>query len=221
MTNTMDNPLIYQKIAVIMKETKAIGKNSMNQQQGFKFRGIDNVMNELHDSFSKNEVFIIPIIQEFSVEEKTTRSGGILYYTRARIMHRYTTIDGSYVETVTIGEAMDSGDKGMNKAMSIALKYSLLQMLMIPTEELKDPDMVTPEETVAPTPVAAPKAAKIVFDPLTMITPKLFVNIAAAGVNSKERGCLFKLKSYLESVFTISDEQIAIVNSQYLQSCNQ
>jgi hypothetical protein len=42
---------------------------------------------------------------------------------------------------------MDSGDKGMNKAMSIALKYSLLQMLLIPTEEQKDPDASTPEET--------------------------------------------------------------------------
>ena len=57
------------------------------------------------------------------------------------------TTDGSSVETVNVGEAMDSGDKGFNKAMSIALKYSLLQMFLIPTEEQKDPDATTPEET--------------------------------------------------------------------------
>lgn len=57
------------------------------------------------------------------------------------------TTDGSSVETVNVGEAMDSADKGMNKAMSIALKYSLLQMFLIPTEEPKDPDRDTPEET--------------------------------------------------------------------------
>ena len=57
------------------------------------------------------------------------------------------TTDGSYVDTVNVGEAMDSGDKGMNKAMSIALKYSLLQMFLIPTEEPKDPDKETPDET--------------------------------------------------------------------------
>ena len=57
------------------------------------------------------------------------------------------TTDGSYVETTNVGEAADSGDKGMNKAMSIALKYSLLQMFLIPTEEQKDPDAVTPEDT--------------------------------------------------------------------------
>jgi hypothetical protein len=50
----MSEQLIYSKIANILKETKAITKSEKNQQQGFKFRGIDNVMNELHELFSKN-----------------------------------------------------------------------------------------------------------------------------------------------------------------------
>lgn len=49
----MSEQLIYSKIANILKETKAITKSEKNQQQGFKFRGIDNVMNELHELFSK------------------------------------------------------------------------------------------------------------------------------------------------------------------------
>ena len=124
----MDNPSIYAKIVSILKETKAITKSEKNQQQGFKFRGIDNVMNELHELFAKNDVFILQEVQE-------------------KIKFRYMTTDGSFVETVNVGEAMDSGDKGFNKAMSIALKYSLLQMFLIPTEEPKDPDATTPEET--------------------------------------------------------------------------
>jgi hypothetical protein len=54
-------------------------------------------------------------------------------------------IDGSNVSTTVIGEAMDSGDKATNKAMSIALKYALLQALLIPTEDEKDPDLKTLE----------------------------------------------------------------------------
>ena len=50
----MDNPSIYAKIVSILKETKAITKSEKNQQQGFKFRGIDNVINELHELFAKN-----------------------------------------------------------------------------------------------------------------------------------------------------------------------
>lgn len=143
----MEGKLIYVKIANILKETKAITKSEKNQQQGFKFRGIDNVMNELHELFSKNEVFILQEVKEFTTENRPTKSGGTNTFTRATITFRYMTTDGSFVETTNVGEAMDSGDKGMNKAMSIALKYSLLQMFLIPTEEQKDPDAVTPEDT--------------------------------------------------------------------------
>lgn len=143
----MDNPMIYSKIANILKETKAISKTEKNLQQGFKFRGIDNVMNDLHEMFSKNEVFILQEVQSFSTENRITKNGGTNTFTRATIKFKYTTTDGSFVETTNVGEAMDSGDKGMNKAMSIALKYSLLQMFLIPTEEQKDPDAETPEET--------------------------------------------------------------------------
>lgn len=143
----MGEQLIHSKIVSILKETKAITKSENNQQQGFKFRGIDNVMNELHELFSKNEVFILQEVQNFTTENRITKSGGTNTFTRATIKFRYMTTDGSFVETVNVGEAQDSGDKGMNKAMSIALKYSLLQMFLIPTEESKDPDMNTPEET--------------------------------------------------------------------------
>lgn len=140
-------PLIYGKIAAILKETKAITKSEKNQQQGFKFRGIDNVMNELHELFAKNDVFILQEVQGFTTENRPTKSGGTNTFTRTTIKFCYMTTDGSHVDTVNVGEAMDSGDKGMNKAMSIALKYSLLQMFLIPTEEPKDPDLTTPEET--------------------------------------------------------------------------
>ena len=143
----MEEKLIFQKMTSILKETKAITKSEKNQQQGFKFRGIDNVMNELHELFAKNDVFILQEVQDFTVDARPTAKGGTLFYTRAKIKFRYMTTDGSSVETVNVGEAMDSGDKGMNKAMSIALKYSLLQMFLIPTEEPKDPDRDTPEET--------------------------------------------------------------------------
>lgn len=143
----MEGQLIYGKIANILKETKAIGKTEKNQQQGFKFRGIDNVMNELHELFSKNEVFILQEVQSYTTENRPTKYGGTNTFTRATIKFRYMTTDGSSIETVNVGEAMDSGDKGMNKAMSIALKYSLLQMFLIPTDEPKDPDANTPEET--------------------------------------------------------------------------
>lgn len=71
-------PKIYGAIAAIMKETKAITKSSRNQQQGFMFRGIDAVMNELHDLFANNGVFILPEVLDYTVAEKVTGKGTIL-----------------------------------------------------------------------------------------------------------------------------------------------
>lgn len=135
-------------MAAIMSDVKAVGKTQKNQQQGFMFRGIDSVMNELHSTFARHNVFVIPNVADYSVTEKITKSGSIIYYTRAKMEFHFTSAeDGSEIVAVNVGEAMDSGDKSMNKAMSIALKYALMQMLLIPTQDEKDPDATTPPDT--------------------------------------------------------------------------
>lgn len=53
--------------------------------------------------------------------------------------------DGSFIETILPGEAMDSGDKGINKAMAIAYKYLCFQVFCIPVEDMDDPDAERPE----------------------------------------------------------------------------
>ncbi|MCC8176745.1 MAG: ERF family protein [Bacteroidales bacterium] len=156
---------IYSRLAAILRDTKAIGKNSRNQQQNFNFRGIDDVMNEMHDLFAKNGVIVIPEVVDFTVMPETTARGGKLFYTRARVKHHFTAEDGSEVVTTTVGEAMDSGDKGMNKAMSIALKYAILQLFMIPTIEPKDPDGQSYE--VVSSPQETPQA--VILEALTAV----------------------------------------------------
>ena len=139
---------IYKALTGIIGDVNAIGKNSKNQQQGFMFRGIDDVMNELHDLFGKYKVVIVPEVVDYNVSEKTTAKGTIMYVTRSTIKFHFVTEDGSEVVTTNVGEAMDSADKGMNKTMSCALKYALMQMFLIPTKETEDADRVTPPDTV-------------------------------------------------------------------------
>ena len=67
----------------------------------------------------------------------------ILLYTRLTIRFDFIAIDGSSISATVIGEAMDSGDKATNKAMSIAFKYACFQVFCIPTEEMQDPDSET------------------------------------------------------------------------------
>ena len=138
---------IYQSITKIMEEVPSIGKTQRNKTQGFMYRGIDDVMNALQPLLAKNKVFIVPEILEQMREERTTSKGGNLIYSICKIKYKFYAEDGSSVEAITIGEGMDSGDKATNKAMAIAMKYALFQVFCIPTDEMKDPDSETPEQS--------------------------------------------------------------------------
>lgn len=133
-------PLIYKTITEVMKRINAIAKGRKNQQQGFNFRGIDDVMNELHPVMAECGLFVVPTVLEENRTAGTTRSGGSMFYTRLKIEFTFYAQDGSNIKSIVIGEAMDSGDKASNKALSIAFKYAMLQVFCIPTEEDKDPD---------------------------------------------------------------------------------
>lgn len=138
---------IYGAIASAMSEIDAIGKTKRNAQQGFLYRGVDDVMNTLNPILAKNKIFIVPEVCEHTREERHTAKGGTLLYSICKIKFRFYTEDGSYIEAVTIGEGMDSGDKATNKAMAIAFKYACFQVFCIPTEEMKEPDADTPPES--------------------------------------------------------------------------
>ena len=139
---------IYESISKIMEEIPAIGKTKKNVQQGFMFRGIDDVMNALQPLLSKHKVVIGPEVLEQIREERVTSKGGNLIYSICKIKYKFFAEDGTSIEATTIGEGMDSGDKATNKAMAIAMKYALFQVFCIPTEEMKDPDSDTPPESI-------------------------------------------------------------------------
>lgn len=165
----MENtPLIFKKIIEVMADINAIGKDRRNQQQGFQFRGIDDVMNELHSSLAKCGVFVLPkVLEETRTTGKTSR-GGDMFYTRLKIDFGFYAEDGSHVDAIVIGEAMDTGDKASNKALSIGLKYAMLQVFCIPTEDEKDPDAVSPQPaagTMQQAPQQKKPAAKFDFEP--------------------------------------------------------
>lgn len=150
MSETKNNDSIYVRLGQVMQSIKAIGKNQKNQQQGFLFRGIDDFMNELHDHFADAGIIIIPSEKDHMQEQFTTNKGSVQFRTRLHISFTFvSTADGSSVTADGWGEAADSGDKGYNKCKSIALKYVLMQMFLVPTKDLTDPDSETPEEVTA------------------------------------------------------------------------
>jgi len=143
-----NTPKIYAAMSAVMSSVGHISKDKVNTQQGYNFRGIDDVYNALHNSLVKNSVFALPTVLSRVSTDRVTKNGVAMYHVVLRVKFTFYTTDGSSVETITEGEAMDMADKSTNKAQSAAFKYAMMQAFSIPTKELIDEDASTPPESM-------------------------------------------------------------------------
>ena len=139
---------VYQAINKVQADIskEGIGKDRKNEQQGYKFRGIDDVYNALAPMLARHGLCILPRVTSREVVERTNAKGTALFYVTVGAEFDFVCAeDGSKHTVVTYGEAMDSGDKATNKAMSAAYKYACMQAFSIPTEGDNDADATTHE----------------------------------------------------------------------------
>ncbi len=137
---------VYQAIGKVSADMSASGiaKGRKNEQQGYQFRGIDEVFNALSPSLVKHGLVILPRMVSRTVTERTTAKGGVLFYVIVEAEFDFVSVeDGSKHTVRTFGEAMDSGDKATNKAMSAAYKYAAFQAFCIPVAGDNDADATT------------------------------------------------------------------------------
>lgn len=144
---TNQAPHVYAAINAVQREISITGISKDNATTGgakFKFRGIDDVYNALSPIIAKHSLIIAPRYSDRALVERKSSNGNSLFYiTVTGHFDFISMVDGSKHTVTTFGEAMDSGDKGTNKAMAIAHKYALLQVFAIPTEGDNDPDNYT------------------------------------------------------------------------------
>lgn len=140
---------VYAKIAAVQGELAKVGiaKNRRNQQgSGYNFRGIDDVYSALSPLLASHGLVIVPRVTTREVIERTSKNGGALFYVTVHAEFDFISADDGSIHTAaTFGEAMDSGDKATNKAMSAAYKYAAFMTFAIPTEGDNDADAHTPE----------------------------------------------------------------------------
>jgi hypothetical protein len=160
-------PHVYTAITAVMAHLakSGISKDRRNDSQGYAFRGIDDVYNALAPTLADNGLCILPQVKSRQVTEKVNSRGNTLFYVCVEVDFAFVSNkDGSTHIVSVSGEAMDSGDKATNKAMSAAYKYACIQAFCIPTEGDNDADSST--HTLAPKVVSqakpAPKAQALV-----------------------------------------------------------
>ena len=165
---TTTTPQVYAAINAVQDAMakEGIAKKNRNSSQGYNFRGIDDVFAALSPHLSTFKLCILPRVMERTVVEKETKNGGALFYTSLMMEFDFVAVsDGSKHTVCMAGEAMDSGDKSTNKAMSAAYKYACFQVFCIPTEGDNDADAHTHEPKAT---VKQPKA-----EPLGETVPSL------------------------------------------------
>jgi hypothetical protein len=137
---------IHVAMSKVMAEIRAIEKGQRNQQQGYAFRGIDDVFNALQPVLVAHGVWYTPEEIENDHEWRQTKSGGWQHSTILKIRYRFYGPAGDSIVMESIGESADSADKSTQQAMSQALKSGLLQTFCIRTKESadNDPDRKSP-----------------------------------------------------------------------------
>lgn len=151
---------VYKAINAIQSALSktGIGKDHKNAQQGYSFRGIDDVYNALAPLLAEHQLVILPRVLARTESERATKAGGALFSVVVDVEFDFISAEDASKHTVRIfGEAMDSADKATNKALSAAYKYACLEAFAIPTQGENDADATTHEVAARPQMSAAVK----------------------------------------------------------------
>lgn len=147
-----DQRTIFERMVAIQTELPPIGKTQKNIQQGFMFRGHDDVLNALNPLLSKHGVFCVPDVVQRLTAQRTTAKGSIMFEVDLHVRFTFYGEAGDSITASTWGEGTDMGDKATNKAMTMAYKNVLNQAFAISTAEMRDPDADTSDHSRATPP---------------------------------------------------------------------
>ncbi len=165
---------VYTAWLAVMRDVVAVAKAQRNRSQNFNFRGIDGVLNAVGPALRRHGVLVMPAGEGYDVEVTRTDyvndEGKDRVQTLVELTVRWLVL-GPQQDVLLVpivdpdtGEltwvlpeskaiALDSGDKALSKATSIAQREFLLRSLQVPTDE-PDPDSESPQAHASRTPAA-------------------------------------------------------------------
>lgn len=130
---------IYQKLIEVRKVVPYLQKESKGYQ--FNYTGSSLVLGSLKAKMDELGLLLIPRVISKEVSEHETAKGGKEYFTE--LCMEFTWLNAEKPEETIVctwyGQGLDSGEKGVGKAMTYAEKYFMLKFFNIATDK-DDPD---------------------------------------------------------------------------------
>src|SRR5262249_15506283 len=111
---TDDRRTVYERMVAVIGALPAIGKTQRNQQQGFMFRGHDDVMNALNPLLAEHGVFIVPKVLARETATRSTDRGKTMYEVNLHVGFTFYGLLGDSFTASGWGEGTDMGDKATN-----------------------------------------------------------------------------------------------------------
>lgn len=137
--------LLVRKLAAIMADVHRIPKSGRNEFHKYDYATEADIVEALRTKLAEKSIMLIPHLVESHVDKVGDKN------LLTTVVLEFTFVDGDSGQSLTLrweGTGIDSGDKGMYKAMTGALKYVLLKTFMIPTGD--DPEAGRDDERPAP-----------------------------------------------------------------------
>lgn len=178
----MDPPPVGVALMHVSREIGPIAKDRRvtSGPAKFNFRGIDDVLQAIHDSMARWGVSFIPT--GFTMLDNTvgtTKSGGAQQHLLGTVHFRITGPRGDGFDAAVVAEAQDTSDKSASKLMSMAYKYLAFQVLSIPVEGALEESDSSSEDR-------APRLAAATTAPPEDVWTKYDEAIATLGLSGRE-----------------------------------
>jgi hypothetical protein len=136
-----ETPTIHQALNAVMRQVTEVRKSQRNNHFGFEFRGIEQIMEATAPAFREHGIIgPLPKLltwKRFEAKEINAKDPIVI----VEVEYTFIGPAGDSVTCVVPGEAKDT-----IKAMSIAERIALIQVLHIPTHQ-RDADAPPPMST--------------------------------------------------------------------------
>lgn len=130
---------IYEKLIEVRKAVPYLKKDNAGYQ--FKYVSSSQTLGAVRAEMDQQKLLLIPEVTAKEVREHVTSKGGKEFFTELNITFTWVNAENpeERISCPWYGQGIDSGEKGVGKAMTYAEKFFLLKFFNIATDK-DDPD---------------------------------------------------------------------------------
>lgn len=125
---------LARRLTQATRDVKALALDGENEFHHYKYPTIAQVRERANQALAAAGISIVPSIVRVARSTRTSDKGKTISITAIEMEFAVCSEDGSFVAR-WLGESEDSGDKGIQKAASAAVKAFLSNLLLIPVTE--------------------------------------------------------------------------------------